>query len=218
MIKYRILDAVVADIESRNISLAVYNIALTAVTKMRDNNMYWKRIRIKYSTGDSFRLDYAIKDGFNWDKTDERFGFWDDIDTAPKAGTGKTKETNPKDAIGIKIEGGENRVFSTGATRDTATDKPDYEGYLSPLVIQRFGQYMLKHQKQSDGTLRDSDNWQKGIPKNVYMKSAFRHFIDMWKEHRGIATPDGVEDNLCALIFNISGYLHEYLKSKKDNK
>ena len=27
------------------------------------------------------------------------------------------------------------RVFETGATRDTDAGKPDYEGFLSPLVI-----------------------------------------------------------------------------------
>ena len=56
------------------------------------------------------------------------------------------------------------RKFDSGATRDTTENKPDYEGYFSPLVFERYGQYMLKHQKQSDGTLRSSDNWQKGMP------------------------------------------------------
>lgn len=104
------------------------------------------------------------------------------------------------------------RTFSSGATRDTDENKNDYEGFLSPLVIERFGDYMTKHRKQSDGKLRDSDNWQKGIPKDQYMKSAFRHFIAWWKEHRGIKTEDGIEDNMTALLFNVMGYLHEHLK------
>lgn len=107
------------------------------------------------------------------------------------------------------------REFKTGATRDTDEGKNDYEGFLSPLVIQRFGDYMTKHRKQADGKLRDSDNWQKGIPQTAYMKSAWRHFIDWWKEHRGIPTKDGIEEALCALIFNVQGYLHEYLKEKE---
>lgn len=107
------------------------------------------------------------------------------------------------------------RKFETGATRDTDINKPDYEGFLSPLVIERYGRYMNKHRKQADGKLRDSDNWQKGIPKEAYMKSAWRHFIDMWKEHRGIITKDGIEEALCALLFNVSGYLHEHLKGVK---
>ncbi len=107
------------------------------------------------------------------------------------------------------------RTFKSGATRDTDENKNDYEGFLSPLVIERFGDYMTKHRKQSDGKLRDSDNWQKGIPKDQYMKSAFRHFIAWWKEHRGIKTEDGIEDNMMALLFNVMGYLHEHLKNKK---
>lgn len=107
------------------------------------------------------------------------------------------------------------RNFDTGATRDTDVGKPDYEGFLSPLVIERFGRYMDKHRHQADGKLRDSDNWQKGIPKDAYMKSGWRHFVDWWKEHRGISTKDGIEEALCALMFNVMGYLHEYLKSCK---
>ena len=111
---------------------------------------------------------------------------------------------------------GKIRTFGTGATRDTDEGKYDYEGFLSPLVIQRYGQYMNKHRKQSDGSLRDSDNWQKGIPLNAYMKSAFRHFMDWWSEHRNIKTKDGIEEALCALLFNVQGYLHEYLKTKEE--
>jgi len=107
------------------------------------------------------------------------------------------------------------RQFDTGATRDTDVGKPDYEGFLSPLVLERFGKYMDKHRHQADGKVRDSDNWQKGIPRDAYIKSAFRHFVDVWKEHRGISTKDGIEEALCALMFNIMGYLYEYLKSCK---
>lgn len=106
------------------------------------------------------------------------------------------------------------RQFSTGATRDLDSSKYDYEGFISPLVLVRYGQYMHKHRVQSDGQLRDSDNWQKGIPKATYMKSGFRHFVDWWKEHRGIASLEGLEDALCALLFNVMGYLHEHLKEK----
>jgi hypothetical protein len=106
------------------------------------------------------------------------------------------------------------RQFDSGATRDTDAGKPDYEGFLSPLVIERFGKYMDKHRHQADGKVRDSDNWQKGIPQDAYMKSAFRHFVDWWKEHRRINTKDGIEEALCALMFNVMGYLHEYLKEK----
>lgn len=106
------------------------------------------------------------------------------------------------------------RKFTTGATRDQDFTKPDYEGFLSPLVIERFGEYMHEHRKQVDGALRDSDNWQKGIPLAAYMKSGFRHFHDWWSQHRGLAGKDLLEDALCALLFNVSGYLHETLKAR----
>ena len=111
---------------------------------------------------------------------------------------------------------GEVRKFETGATRDTDVGKYDYEGFYSPLVMERFAQYMNKHRKQSDGNLRDSDNWQKGIPLNAYMKSGYRHFFDWWKQHRGYKGQDTLEESLCALIFNAQGYLFELLKKKEE--
>ena len=112
-------------------------------------------------------------------------------------------------------EVGKIRTFDTGATRDTEEGKLDYEGFLSPLAIERFAQYMHKHQKQSDGKLRDSDNWQKGIPKKAYMKSLWRHFMDVWKEHRGYRSRDGIEEALCGIIFNAMGYLFEVLSNER---
>lgn len=130
---------------------------------------------------------------------------------------GDTYEMQTTGPLDTKDDG-EMRTFTTGATRDTNQDKPDYEGFLSPLVIQRYGQYMLKHQKQSDGSMRPSDNWQKGMPKDVYMKSGFRHFMGWWGTHRypnlagAIASGSALEEALCALMFNVMGYLHEHLK------
>jgi len=109
------------------------------------------------------------------------------------------------------IDDGRMRNFATGATRDTSEGKPDYEGFLSPLVIERYGEYMNKHRKQADGKLRDSDNWQKGIPRDTYMKSGWRHFFDWWKLHRTLPSSSLLEDALCALLFNVMGYLHEHL-------
>ena len=110
------------------------------------------------------------------------------------------------------------RVFKTGANRDKDIDKLDYEGFLSPLVLKRFSEYMHKHRKQADGKLRTSDNWQKGIPLEAYIKSAWRHFMDWWLEHRKNKSREGIEDALCGLFFNVQGYLHEYLKNVKTKK
>jgi hypothetical protein len=77
---------------------------------------------------------------------------------------------------------------------------------------------MNKHRIQSDGSLRNSDNWQFGIPKDAYIKSAWRHFHDWWMEHRGYKSREGIEDALCAILFNVQGYLFEILKEKEKNR
>ena len=137
------------------------------------------------------------------------------IDAATESGDNSWKFKSMEEFMNSPVKDtGVIRKFATGATRDTATNKPDYEGYLSPLVIKRYGEYMLKHQKLSDGTMRDSDNWQMGMDKGVYMKSMWRHMHDVWMEHRGYASREGVEDALTAVMFNCMGMLHEILKEK----
>ncbi len=100
------------------------------------------------------------------------------------------------------------RQFETGATRDSDDDKFDYEGFLSPHALRRFAEYMHKHRHQADGKLRASDNWQKGIPLRQYMKSAWRHFMDLWLALRADDW-DNAEESACALLFNVQGILHE---------
>jgi hypothetical protein len=86
---------------------------------------------------------------------------------------------------------------------------------------------MQKHQFMRDGSLRSADNWQrsadnwqKGIPREAYMDSAFRHFMAWWACHRGEASrvhTTGIqagaelEEALCGVLFNAMGYLHEVL-------
>lgn len=112
------------------------------------------------------------------------------------------------------------RTFATGATRDKDEHKYDYEGFLSPLVIRRYGEYMHKHRLQPDGKLRDSDNWQKGMTFTAYAKSLWRHFFDVWTIHRGYEARDftgavvNLEDALCGILFNTMGFMHELLKLK----
>ena len=106
------------------------------------------------------------------------------------------------------------RQFDSGATRNVDTDNLDMEGFISPLVMLRYSEYMHKHRKQADGKLRASDNWQKGIPLSSYMKSGYRHFHDWWMAHRGYVSREGLEEGICALLFNVMGYLHEVLKAR----
>lgn len=110
------------------------------------------------------------------------------------------------------------RTFNTGATRDSDDGKLDYEGFLSPVVLERFAKYMHKNRLMRDGSSRDSDNWQKGIPISAYIKSMFRHFMDLWLLHRGHRGHVEVEidEVLCAIMFNAMGYLHEVLKDEAE--
>jgi len=107
------------------------------------------------------------------------------------------------------------RQFSSGATRDTADGKPEFGGFLSPIVIRRFGEYMHKHRLQSDGALRASDNWKAGFPRRQTLESLLRHTIDVWEYVTGDSKegeqPADVEDALCAVIFNSQSLLREIL-------
>ncbi len=107
------------------------------------------------------------------------------------------------------------RTFPSGAIRDTEQNKFDYEGCLSPVVVRRFAAYMHKCCKLPDGSARTADNWQKGIPRDVYIKSMFRHFMDLWLMHRGGI--GNLQETLCALLFNVQGYLFEVLKEDEND-
>ena len=106
------------------------------------------------------------------------------------------------------------RRFESGATRDTDEGKLDFEAYLSPLVLLRYAQYMQKHQTRSDGTKRAGDDWQAGMPKAEYMKSMLRHVFDVWLHYRnhGDMAREDLETALCAVIFNVMGYLFNELE------
>lgn len=107
------------------------------------------------------------------------------------------------------------REFSTGANRNDDTNKIMFAGHLSPIVLERYCEYMHKHKFLEDGTVRSSDNWKKGIPKDAYMQSMMRHFMDVWLNHDGFKAREEIEEALCALLFNVSGYLHEEIKETR---
>jgi hypothetical protein len=112
------------------------------------------------------------------------------------------------------------RTFEGGATRDGADNKNNYAGFLSPLVIRRFGDFMRVHQTQKDGKLRSADNWKSGMGTRTFLESNFRHFVDLWTIDEGYAAIDfdgnevDLEEALCASMFNTMGYLHEVLEAK----
>lgn len=117
------------------------------------------------------------------------------------------------------------RTFDTGATRDTAEGKNDYEGFLSPLVLESYGDYMTEHRIQGDGSLRAADNWQKGIPIDAYRSSLIRHVFTAWRLWRGYSVKEekigGVLrqptliETLNGVLFNTMGLLHELLKQEQ---
>lgn len=104
------------------------------------------------------------------------------------------------------------KEFKSGATR-SPEPLEDPEGFLSPFVIDAFNAYMAKHRTQSDGKLRASDNWQKGMPKRRYMRSMWRHFLQVWRIWRQEGRSGHLVEPLCALMFNVHGMLLEVLIS-----
>ena len=114
------------------------------------------------------------------------------------------------------------REWDTGGKRDTEKGKLDYEGFLSPIVLERFALYMHPNRKMKDGSYRDSDNWQQGFGTfrehaRTCMKSLMRHFMDVWRIHRCDESVEAtLEDALCGVMFNAMAWLHRLLKSKRD--
>lgn len=134
------------------------------------------------------------------------------------------------------------RQFSTGANRNSDNGKLDYEGFNSPLVEKAYAEYLNRHRTLSDGTLRDSDNWQKLFGDkhfDVCMKSGLRHVVDVWLFHRGFpeetvaytevtrfenpTKPFTIDERislaqkeaLCGGIFNLKAYLLKLLQDEK---
>lgn len=119
------------------------------------------------------------------------------------------------------------RAFQTGATRDDDSQKLDYEGFLSPIVLRRFSEYMHKCRLRNipvGQSIRSSDNWQNGMPLDSYMKSGLRHVFEWWLMHDGFVAKDekgqvlDLEEVLCATLFNVQGYLFQILKAKDDRR
>lgn len=106
------------------------------------------------------------------------------------------------------------RTFDTGATRDMDQNKLDYEGFISPFVLECFSQYMhefrLRNIPEGD-EIRSSDNWQKGMPQEAYMKSMLRHVMEAWRDwDRGVVTLDVFN----AILFNVQGMIYEELRKR----
>jgi len=113
--------------------------------------------------------------------------------------------------------------FNSGATRSNTDERNDPEGFMSALAIERYCEYMTKHRKQADGTIRDSDNWQKGMPFGRALKRMWRHLMHLWIRHRGFNPSDqyaavDMEEDLCAIMFNTNVMLHQLVKKRHEDQ
>jgi len=136
--------------------------------------------------------------------------FWYTVPTEEESEMSMVTSEAPRESR----DDGTLRSFESGATRDTAENKFDYEGFLHPWVLEMYADYMHRNREQADGAIRNSDNWQKGIPRDVYMKSMMRHFMEVWGVHRteiaGMDVNRGDRNEaLCALLFNVMGMMYE---------
>jgi len=114
-------------------------------------------------------------------------------------------------------DNGKMRKFVSGASRDSGEGKLQYDKFLSPLVLKVYAEYMHTKRVMPDGE-RSGDNWQKGIPKDAYMESLSRHYMDTWLIHRGYhgAVDDDIVTTLVGVMFNSMGMLHEVLKGQSE--
>jgi hypothetical protein len=116
-----------------------------------------------------------------------------------------------------KEDDGNMRTFESGATRDTADGKLNYAGFLSLTALKQYAKYMNMNRLQSDGNIRDADNWKKGFPMESYVESSFRHYLEWLGYHQSDnRTPEMNNAGIaavCGLLFNAMGYLNEWLKS-----
>lgn len=92
-------------------------------------------------------------------------------------------------------DSGEREQFSTGAVRDTATDKPRPD-LISPFFLERLGEHLRK------GAIKYQPwNWAKGIPSSRCYESAMRHLMRYAQGYTD-------EDHLAAAAFNIMAIIH----------
>lgn len=115
------------------------------------------------------------------------------------------------------------RQFASGAIRDTSEGKLEYARFNSPLVMKRYAEYMDLHRKQSDGNLREPDNWMNLFGDNhedVCLDSLMRHLMDVWLINKGFPNEarEDIESALCAILFNVNAYLFKILLDKQKGK
>ena len=97
------------------------------------------------------------------------------------------------------------RVFPTGAKRDSNSDKP-FIHLISGYFRQRVGYLFTK-----GATKYGVGNYLKGIPTEVYLESMDRHLASYMEGDRS-------EDHLAAIVFGVNGImLNEQKEGIKSN-
>ncbi len=85
-----------------------------------------------------------------------------------------------------------NRIYETGAQRDSNSNKPFIHNILG-YTRQRFGYHMT-----TGSNKYGDDNWMKGMPTKCYLESLDRHLAAYMEGDRS-------EDHLSAIIFGAQG-------------
>lgn len=103
--------------------------------------------------------------------------------------------------------------------RNSDNGKYDIEGFINPLVLDKFYEYMHHHRFLENWEMRNSDNWQKWFWEEHYevcMKSLLRHVHDLWMEHRGYKSREWVHSALMGSLFNLMAYAKKYYEEDYD--
>jgi len=99
---------------------------------------------------------------------------------------------------------GEERIFATGAVRDTANKKPMIH-LISPFFLEDLGEWLRFACQDRKPKPYPPRNWEKGMPFSDTLGSGFRHIV-------AIMTGDESEDHIAALGFAamaLAHYRHE---------
>lgn len=92
------------------------------------------------------------------------------------------------------------RVFDTGAMRNSGRNKLHFAGCFDPRVLADYAQFI----RTSNADKRADDNWKLGIPVDEALESLLRHVMDLWQILEG-SQPERPEDGSLPTIQEACG-------------